>query len=86
MADAISQNRNFLLGYFEEIDSALWYRYEAERVCIQPWGENSLRIRATRKGEMPKQDWALIPQKPTDPVVEIDDYSAAITREDKSGS
>jgi alpha-D-xyloside xylohydrolase len=79
MAEDMGQNRDFLLGYFEEKDGALWYRYEAEKVCIQPWGESALRIRATRKGEMPEQDWALIPQHPTSSVVEIDDYSASIT-------
>ena len=27
---------NFLLGYFEEQDGGLLYRYDAERVLIQP--------------------------------------------------
>ena len=30
---------NFLLGYFEEKDGALLYRYDAERLIIEPWGE-----------------------------------------------
>ena len=32
-------------GYFEQNGNALCYRYEAERVRIEPWGENSLRVR-----------------------------------------
>lgn len=28
----------FLLGYFGEKDGALTYRYDAERVIIEPWG------------------------------------------------
>ncbi|MBT3274347.1 MAG: glycoside hydrolase family 31 protein [Spirochaetales bacterium] len=79
MAETLSQNRNFLLGYFEEKDSALWYRYEAERVCIQPWGENGLRVRASKKSEMPTQDWALLPQRQSNASIEIGDYSAGIT-------
>ena len=39
---------NFLLGYFEEKDGALLYRYDAERLIIEPWGENSFRVRATK--------------------------------------
>ena len=43
--DFRSDNK-FLLGYFEEKDGALHYRYDAERVIVEPWGENSLRVRA----------------------------------------
>ena len=32
-----------LLGFFEEKDGALLYRYDAERLRIEPWGENSRR-------------------------------------------
>lgn len=32
MEDIANKNRNFLLGYFEEKDNALCYRYESERV------------------------------------------------------
>lgn len=32
-------NREFLLGYFEEKDGALCYRYDAERLIIMPWGQ-----------------------------------------------
>ena len=36
-------------GYFEQKGNALCYRYEAERVRIEPWGADSLRVRADRK-------------------------------------
>ena len=32
-------------GYFEQKGNALCYRYEAERVRIEPWGADSLRVR-----------------------------------------
>ena len=46
---------NFLLGYFEEKDGALLYRYDAERLIIEPWGENSFRVRATKLAKMPEE-------------------------------
>ena len=33
---------NFLIGYFEEKEGGLLYRYDAERLWIMPWGENAL--------------------------------------------
>lgn len=50
----------FLLGYFEEKGNALCYRYEAERVVIEPWGDNSLRVRASKMTGMPEEPWALL--------------------------
>ena len=40
----------------------LVFQYDAEKLWIEPWGENSLRVRATKNGQMPDEDWALIPQ------------------------
>ena len=59
-----------VFGYFERRGNALCYRYEAERVVIEPWGENSLRVRAWKTSEMDAQDWALLPQEDA-PGVEI---------------
>ena len=59
-----------VFGYFERRGNALCYRYEAERVVIEPWGENSLRVRAWKTSEMDSQDWALLPQEDA-PEVEI---------------
>ena len=70
---------DFLLGFFEEKDGALLYRYDAERVIVEPWGENSLRVRASKMPEMPQELWALEGNpKKTDSVVTINDYSAEI--------
>lgn len=74
------EDSNFLLGYFGEKEGALTYRYDAERVVIEPWGENSLRVRASKEAEMPEEKWALTePVKKTDSKVEIMKYSASIT-------
>lgn len=71
-------NREFLLGYFEEKDGALCYRYDAERLIIMPWGPNSLRIKSTKGPDMPMEDWALIEPKPSNAKISIEEYSAKI--------
>jgi alpha-D-xyloside xylohydrolase len=45
--------------------------YDSETLWIEAWGENSLRVRATRMGSMPERDeeWALLP--PEEPSVKI---------------
>ena len=50
-----------VFGYFEQKGNTLCYRYQAERLIIEPWGENSLRVRASKLAEMPSEDWALLP-------------------------
>ena len=70
----------FLLGFFEEKEGALLYRYDAERVIIEPWGENSLRVRASKMPVMPEELWALEGDpKNGESKVEISDYFASIT-------
>lgn len=52
-----------------EQDRRLVYRFDAEQVWIEPWGENALRVRATKAGCMPNEDWAL--QEPASVVPQI---------------
>ena len=59
-------------GYFEKRGNTLCYRYESERIVIEPWGSNSLRVRASKLAEMPQENWALlVPQAECEPVIEI---------------
>jgi len=37
----------------------LVYRYDSELLWIEPWGDNAVRIRATKCAGMPEEDWAL---------------------------
>ena len=76
--DFRSDNK-FLLGFFEEKDGALHYRYDAERLIVEPWGTNSLRVRASKMPEMPEELWAL-DGKPEDDHAEITihEFSAEI--------
>lgn len=47
----------------------LEYRYDAEKVWIEPWGDHALRIRATKCAEMPTENWALRKKDSTAEVV-----------------
>ncbi|EED18798.1 glycosyl hydrolase, putative [Talaromyces stipitatus ATCC 10500] len=45
------------------------YQYDFEKVFIEPWGPNALRIRATHQPELPSnQDWALSSSPPDSPT------------------
>ena len=48
----------------QQEENRLVYHYDAEELWIEPWGENSLRVRATKKAEMPQRDLALLPPQP----------------------
>lgn len=38
----------------------LVFHYDTEEVWIEPWGNNALRVRATKEHQMPEEDWALL--------------------------
>lgn len=40
----------------------LIYTYDGETVWIEPWGEDAVRVRATKMFDMSKEDWALLPK------------------------
>ena len=40
-------------------DRRIVFHYDAEELWIEPWGENALRVRATKNAAMPQQNWAL---------------------------
>ena len=40
-------------------ENRLCYQFDAEKLWIEPWGPNALRIRATKEAHMPREDWAL---------------------------
>ena len=46
---------------FRVEENRLVFTMGTEKLWIEPWGENSLRVRATRLAEMPQRDWALLP-------------------------
>ncbi|KAK8106948.1 glycosyl hydrolase family 31 [Apiospora kogelbergensis] len=63
-----------------EEDGRLVFRYDAEKLWIEPWGPNAFRIRATKAATMPLVDWALDLPPPTAKA------SISISEEDKTAS
>lgn len=39
------------------------FHYDAEELWIEPWGENAVRVRATKNAVMPQENWALEEQE-----------------------
>lgn len=64
-----------------EQNNKLIYCYDAEKVRIEAWGKNALRIRATKEAEMPDEDWALLNgnRAQEEPVIAIGENGGSIT-------
>ncbi len=58
---------------FKIIDKKLLRCYDSEKVLIEPWGENSLRVRATYGPDIQGEDWALLPQEACKAEMRISD-------------
>lgn len=57
---------------FSQQGNRLVYQFDGETLWVEPWGKDSLRVRATKMCEMPLEDWALIPQENNDAIITID--------------
>ncbi len=68
------------MSVFSREGSRLVFRYDREQLWIEPWGENSLRVRATKLHEMPEAEWALLPRTdgPTPVGIRIREQSATV--------
>ena len=40
-------------------EDRLYYRFDNETVCIEPWGADAVRVRATKNASFSGRDWAL---------------------------
>ncbi|MDR3161871.1 MAG: glycoside hydrolase family 31 protein [Spirochaetaceae bacterium] len=62
-------------SFFSKQQNRLVYHYDAETLWVEPWGRNSLRVRAVHNAEMPytsgltKTDWALLPPEPCEALI-----------------
>lgn len=63
---------------FRKADNRLFYYFDNETVCIEGWGQNSLRIRATRHVDFNSEAWALLPADSFDVSIEIAENEATI--------
>ena len=54
--------------------------FDSEILWIEPWGANSLRVRATKNAAIKEElDWALLPQKEHNADIKIDGQRATVT-------
>lgn len=53
-------------------------RYDAEQLWVEPWGANSLRVRATELDAMQDEDWALLPQEACNAQISVIGQTASI--------
>ena len=63
---------------FQSTGRRLIWRRDAQTLWIEPWGENSLRVRATAEAAMPEMDWALLPAPEAEVEIAIGDGQASI--------
>lgn len=49
----------------------LIYHFDAEELWIEPWGENAVRVRATKNAHMPEENWALFPQPECGAIITV---------------
>lgn len=66
---------------FASKDNRLVYTYDAEQLWIEPWGQNAVRVRATKMHTMSQEDWALLQQPNITAKIDIasNDESATLT-------
>jgi alpha-D-xyloside xylohydrolase len=56
-------------------------QFDSEILWLEPWGKDSLRVRATQAAQMPvlAEEWALLPHKAENVKIDIQDNQATIT-------
>ncbi len=51
------------MAILKQVGNRLVREYDLEKLWIEPWGKNGLRVRATKHFQMEDQDWALLPSE-----------------------
>lgn len=65
---------------FKQENNCLFFRFDKEQLQIEPWGRDSLRIRATQgMAILPDEDFALLPTETPQADIRITDKGARIT-------
>ena len=64
---------------FSQEGNRLIWHFDAQKLWIEPWGESSLRVRATENAQMiTDEDWALLPAPEVEAQIEIGAGEASI--------
>lgn len=67
------------MGRLNTDGSRLIYHYDFETLWIEPWGRDSLRVRATYQAHMPEERWALLEEpEALEPEIHITEEKAVI--------
>lgn len=66
------------MSLFQKQENRLVYHYDAETLWIEPWGENSFRVRACKQAKMPEENWALLPVEEVPCQISIEEDGAKI--------
>lgn len=64
---------------FRVDNDKLVFHYDAEELWIEPWGDNALRIRATKNHSMPKENWSLLQIDSRKAQIVLEEEYATIT-------
>jgi len=65
--------------HFETNGSQLVWRGNGETIALDPWGPNSVRVRARKSGEVLDSDWALLAPAPAEALIEIEGERASMS-------
>ncbi|WP_269758041.1 TIM-barrel domain-containing protein [Thalassobacillus sp. C254] len=65
-------------NYFKVENQRLVRLYDSEKLWVEPWGENSFRVRATHMEAMQNEDWALLPPEDIEADIRIYEEKAVI--------
>jgi alpha-D-xyloside xylohydrolase len=67
------------MNTFEEKNNCLVWSFNSEKLVIEPWGNNSFRVRATKNFRFIENNWALLPkQNSTNAIIKIENDKATI--------
>lgn len=64
---------------FKVEGNKLIYRNDSEILQIEPWGENSLRVRGTKTAAVSQEPWALLDAEPLEAQIKVEGKTASIT-------
>jgi hypothetical protein len=74
----VSAPVNEIQSTFQRNGQRLVWRSQDQMLWVEPWGGDSLRVRATTLAEMPLRDWSLLPAKKSSARVAIEKDSARV--------
>lgn len=61
---------------FRQEGNRIIFHYDAEELWVEPWGENAVRVRATKDAAMPEENWALLCPDTVPCRIQIDEDGA----------